>query len=42
MLFYKLNLLSMYPYNTTIYLRPAMEFGIIYKLHYSHNVKSKL
>jgi len=39
MLFYKFNLLSMYPYNSTIYLRPAMEIGLIYKL--SHFQKSK-
>jgi len=42
MLYYKFNLLSMYPYNSTIYLRPAMELGVIYKLHYFHNAKSKL
>ena len=36
MLFYKFNLLSMYPYNSTIYIRPAMEIGVIYKLHYFH------
>jgi len=42
MLFYKFNLLSLYPYNSTIYLRPAMEIGVIYKLHFFHHVKSKL
>ena len=41
-LFYKLNLLSMYPYNSTIYVRPAMEIGLIYKLRFIGNVKSKL
>jgi hypothetical protein len=41
MLFYKFNLLSMYPYNSTIYLRPAMEIGMIYKLSYFHLLKSK-
>lgn len=29
--FYKLNLLTMFPYNSTIYMRPAMELGLIYK-----------
>lgn len=29
--FCKLNLLTMYPYNSTIYMRPAMELGLIYK-----------
>jgi hypothetical protein len=29
--FYKANLISMFPYNSTIYLRPTMELGIIYK-----------
>jgi hypothetical protein len=29
--FIKINLLMMFPYNSTIYLRPAMEIGIIYK-----------
>jgi len=28
---YKLNLLTMFPYNNTVYIRPAMELGIIYK-----------
>jgi len=28
---YKLNLLTMFPYNSTIYMRPAMELGLIYK-----------
>jgi len=31
MVFYKINLISMYPYNSTIYFRPAMELGIIYR-----------
>ncbi len=30
-IYYKLNLLTMFPYNSTIYLRPTMELGIIYK-----------
>lgn len=30
LIFYKLNMLAMYPYNSTIYLRPAMELGLIY------------
>jgi len=29
--FYKLNLLTMDPYNSTVYMRPAMELGLIYK-----------
>lgn len=29
--YYKLNLLTMFPYNSTVYLRPAMELGIIFK-----------
>jgi len=41
MLFYKFNLLSMYPYNNTIYLRPAMEIGLIYKLSHFHISKPK-
>jgi hypothetical protein len=28
---YKLRLLTMFPYNSTIYMRPAMELGLIYK-----------
>lgn len=27
----KLNLLTMFPYNSTIYIRPALELGVIYK-----------
>ena len=42
LVFYKLNLLTMFPYNSTIYMRPAMELGVIYKpKHFlSLNVKS--
>ncbi|MBE0652109.1 MAG: hypothetical protein IH595_14875 [Bacteroidales bacterium] len=29
--FSKLNLLLMFPYNSTIYLRPALEIGVIYR-----------
>jgi hypothetical protein len=29
--FYKFDILTMYPYNSTIYFRPVMELGIIYK-----------
>lgn len=39
MVFYKLNLLSMYPYNSTIYLRPAMEIGLTWKLCGIHLTK---
>jgi len=28
--FYKLNMLTMFPYNSTIYFRPVMELGLIY------------
>jgi hypothetical protein len=31
-IFYKMNILFMFPYNSTIYLRPAMELGVIYKM----------
>jgi hypothetical protein len=30
-IFYKLELLTMFPYNSTIYFRPAMSLGIIYR-----------
>jgi hypothetical protein len=41
--FSKLNLLAMFPYNSTIYLRPTLEIGLIYKpAHFIPlNVKSK-
>jgi hypothetical protein len=29
--FYKLELITMFPYNSTLYFRPAMALGIIYK-----------
>ena len=29
--FCKFNIMAMFPYNSTIYLRPAMEIGMIYK-----------
>ena len=31
LIFSKFNVLMMFPYNSTIYLRPVMEFGLIYK-----------
>lgn len=31
LIFSKFNLLMMFPYNSTVYLRPAVEFGLIYK-----------
>jgi len=31
LIFAKLNMLMMFPYNSTIYLRPAAEIGLIYK-----------
>lgn len=43
LIFSKMNLLMMFPYNSTIYLRPAVEIGLIYKtLNFlSFKVKSK-
>ena len=41
MLFYKMNLITMYPYNSTVYLRPAMELGVIYKLKGNHLSKTR-
>ena len=32
MIYMKLNLMAMYPYNSTVYFRPALEAGFIYKL----------
>jgi hypothetical protein len=29
--FYKLSMLTMFPYNSTFYFRPAMELGLIYR-----------
>jgi hypothetical protein len=41
--FSKLNILTMYPYNSTIYLRPTLEIGLIYKPanFLSFNINSK-
>lgn len=43
LIFSKMNVLMMFPYNNTIYLRPAVEIGLIYKpLNFlSFKVKSK-
>lgn len=43
-LYSKFNVLMMYPYNSTIYLRPTLELGIIYKpkSFFSHHLKSKI
>jgi hypothetical protein len=30
-IFYKFDIMGMFPYNSTLYFRPAMELGIIYK-----------
>lgn len=40
----KFNVLFMYPYNSTFYVRPAAEVGFIYKTKslIGHNVKSKI
>jgi hypothetical protein len=42
--YYKFNLLTMFPYNNTINLRPAMEIGLIYKPNsfLSSQTKSKV
>ena len=44
LVFSKLNVLMLFPYNSTIYLRPVMEIGLIYKpLNFlSFKVKSKI
>lgn len=41
--FCKLNVISLFPYNSTFYLRPAMEIGVIYKpkIFVSFNTKKK-
>ena len=43
LIFSKLNVLMMFPYNSTIYLRPVAEIGLIYKplVFLSFKVKSK-
>jgi|SRR5690554_186577 len=42
-IYYKCNLITMFSYNSTIYLRPAMEIGLIYKPNrfLSFNTKTK-
>lgn len=42
-IYYKFNTLLMYPYNSTFYLRPTMELGVIYKPKnfFRHNIHSK-
>lgn len=42
MIGYKLNLLTMFPYNSTIYLRPTMEIVLIYKPPHFLPVKVKI
>ena len=39
LVFYKLNLITMYPYNSTLYMRPAMELGIICRTSGFHLLK---
>jgi hypothetical protein len=39
--FSKLNLLAMFPYNSSIYLRPTLEIGLIYKPAYFIPLKVK-
>lgn len=36
MIFFKLNLITLYPYNNTIYVRPAIETGFNWKLSRIH------
>jgi hypothetical protein len=42
MISYKLNLLTMFPYNSTIYLRPTMEIVLIYRPPHFLPVKVKI
>ena len=39
--FYKFDIMGMFPYNSTIYFRPVMEFGIIYKPLYFIRLSTK-
>lgn len=41
LVYYKFNLFSMFPYNSTFYLRPAMELGLIYKPSDFLSIKTK-
>ncbi|HEY3390784.1 MAG TPA: hypothetical protein VGK38_14495 [Prolixibacteraceae bacterium] len=41
LIFSKFNMLMMFPYNSTIYLRPVMEIGLIYKPLYFLSLKVK-
>lgn len=41
LVYYKFNLFSMFPYNSTFYLRPAMELGWIYKPSDFLSIKTK-
>lgn len=43
LIFAKLNILAMFPYNSTIYMRPTLEIGFIYKPEHflPHKIKSK-
>lgn len=40
-IYYKCNLLTMFPYNNTFYLRPTMEIGLIYKPNNFLSFKTK-
>lgn len=35
----KMNLISMLPYNSTIYIRPVMELGVSYTLNQRHEIR---
>jgi hypothetical protein len=39
--FYKFDIIGMFPYNSTIYFRPIMELGIIYKPLYFMRLSTK-
>jgi len=39
--YFKFNLFSMFPYNSTVYVRPAMELGLIYKPSDFLSIKTK-
>lgn len=40
-LYSRLNILMMFPYNSTVYLRPAIELGVIYRPNGFLQVKVK-
>lgn len=40
--YFKFNVLTMFPYNSTVYVRPAMELGVIYKPKYFLGFNTKI